>query len=221
MPAILQQTSASTYSGTTGTATFPGACTPGSIVVVLFNKESLSGTATVNDGANAGNYVADAFIQGGNGSAGSGGVGIYSKANTSSSALTVTLTLNASADGLVKAYELSGASATVDSTNTGQGQATVPSLSVTTVAANCSVFAIIGQYPGGDVAVDSGYTEAFPETAGSITYRYGEYNLNVGAAGVKTLTWDTIPAADNWNMAIAAYKAPANSPSRRTLLGAG
>jgi hypothetical protein len=204
--AILQQTTKNAYSSAAPTVTFPGACTPGSKIVVLFNKETLSGTATVADGVNGGNYDVDGFIQGGSGSAGSGGVGIYSMDNTSSATLTVTLTLSGSTVGALIAFELSD-TVNFDAVDTDQGQSSVPGVSITTVTANAAVFVVIGRYPGGSMALDSGFTEAFSEAAGSVTYHYGEYDLDVGAAGVKTLNFDTLPTEDNWNMVAVAYAA--------------
>lgn len=204
MPTIIQSVAMVVISGTTATRTFASACTPGSRIVAMATQENHTGTFTISDPTN-GAYAVDS--DGANAVAGNGTAAtVRSVANTASTALTVTVTLGTSGDGVFVIYEITDS--TLDAASSGLGGVGSPTPtahtgSITTSAANASVFSIGGHYPSG-AAVDSGFTSAFAETGTSISYHWGEYDEDAGAAGVKTLTYG-LGNVENWSLAIASY----------------
>lgn len=168
---------------------------------------------TCSDDVN-GSYTSDAFLNNGAGVNGSGSVGIFSVQNTTTSSKVVTLTLGASTTGFLKIFELTNAevSAAKDTSNTtgvNTGLGGAFSLSLTTGTNNCAIFSITTHYPAG-TAVDSGYTSAFTETGLLSAYHFGEFNLDVGTAGTKTLTYNGYSSTDCHTGAAVAYKANPN-----------
>jgi hypothetical protein len=187
------------------TVTFPGACTPGSTIVVLFSKETGTGTAVVSDPTN-GTYNADSYSQT---VADARGAGVYSKPNTASTALTITLTLGASDTGVLKAYEVAGPPASsylnAHIEASGGGISSLISAAVANGAvANCSIFAAFAGYAG-PTTLDTGFTEAYPLTGGTLAYHKGEYDLDV-SSGTTTLSFGSTVEQNPWVVAAASYK---------------
>jgi hypothetical protein len=204
---ILQSTTLNPFSAQTGpTVTFASACTPGSTIVVLFSKETGTGTAVVTDPTN-GTYNADSYSQLAGGDA--RGAGVYSKPNTASTALTVTLTLGASDTGMLKAYEISGPpgsnylNAHVEANNNHVSSPISAAVDNGAVS-NCSIFAAYVGYPG-PTTLDTGFSEAYPLTAGTLGYHKGEYDVDV-SSGTTTLSFGDSQAHDPWVVAAASYK---------------
>lgn len=204
MPTILQSVAMVVISGTTATRTFPSACTPGSRIVARATQENHTGTFVISDPTN-GVYGVDSA--GANAVAGNGTAAtIRSVENTASTALTVTVTLGASGNGTFIVDEISASVPDAASAGLGGVGSPTPTAhtgSITTTADNAAVFSIGGHYPSGAV-VDSGYTASFAETGISIGYHFGEHDADVGAAGVKTITYG-LGSIENWSLAIASY----------------
>lgn len=210
---LLQSVVRNTFgSGTSGTATFGSACTPGSLIVVEVSIELYSASITVSDGVNSGNYAADAVYDAGGAGTGSGKAGIYSMQNTSGSALTITVTTGAATYGAITIYEIGGAasSSALDS-QSGGGNINPPgngtnTATITRTTANCSVFAV-GPHYGAGAAADSGFTAPFSEVGINAAYHFGEYQLDAGATGNTTVTFGFAAGSrDGWSLALAAYK---------------
>ena len=195
-------------SATSGTCTFPGACTPGSLVVAVGGAATISITQTVADGVNSGNYTQDAFIAA---TVTLGGVtGVYSIQNTSSSTLSVTLTYSAASAGAVSAIEVGGATGTAEITATNRGT-TGTTASITTSSASDLVVAQIAYRVGTTFTptLDSGYSQMFANPA-QATDIYAEYNTNV-APSTQTLQFGLNGSATTtFAIAAAAYPAAAD-----------
>ena len=195
-------------SATSQTANF-GACSNPSLLVAIGSMDHVSTTMTVSDSVN-GSYTQDGFLNGGNGAAGGGSVGIFSVQNTTPSTKVVTITLGASTDGFLKILELLGAvtssakdtSATVNVTS---GLGAAFSLPFTTGTDNCAAFMVSTHYPAG-AAADTGYTLGMAETGALNAYHISEFDLDVGAAGLNTLTLNGYTSTSNHTGLVVAYK---------------
>jgi len=210
------------------TLAFGSACTNGSRIVVALTYESRTVTiSSVSDGTNT--YAADKEVVGAVGAPAESSAHIWSAPNTSTSALTVTVTLSAPVYGYLEIYELKdgGGSAAVQVDSTGgtaslDGSLTI-NANVTTVAANCAVIVVVNEYNNTTYAADSGYTSLY-RTAGSNNYHAQEYNLDVGAAGAKTIAMGSSSNVAYYSAASVAYKLAASATvlnSRKLLLGVG
>lgn len=114
----------------------------------------------------------------------------------------------------IAAFALTGAdtSNAFDAFQTATGTGTAPSLNLTTSVSNAAIFVGIGS-EGGEPSAGTGYTDfAFHDVW---NWTHGEYDLDVGASGSKT-----VPAINsggsNWEMIAVAIK-PAASGSPPTL----
>lgn len=207
MPTIAQNPVMVSYGGASSVAvTFASACTNPSVIVAAATQENQAGTFSIADNANAGTYVDDKTTAAAN-AAEYGNATIRRKQSTATTAATVTCTLGAASTGTFKCYELTGAD-TTNAFDSSAGDGTdggAHSITVTTVAANCTMISIGAHYPAGAV-VDSGYTAAFAEHGGSFAYHFGEHNADVGAAGAKTLTYGMTVNRDYHAFVAVAYK---------------
>lgn len=187
---------------------FDSACTSGSRIVVAFTHEDNTVTITdCSDPTNGSYGTADATVLSGTTGAGEGGSAIYSKNNTATTALTISVPLSASAFGSITIYELYSATGVAkDSANTANGVNTTFTISDTTVAAHCMVIATHTHYPNPSTN-DAGYTLPFTDFVGSGSHHLTEHNIDVGAAGVQTLTMGLVGLVDNWGFVVSAYKA--------------
>jgi hypothetical protein len=197
-------------SATSQTANF-GACQAISLLVAMGTMEDNATTMTVSDSVN-GAYAQDRLINpGGNTGIGRGSSGIFSFQNRSTSSKIVTITLGATTDGFLKIFEITGAaqSSAVDVSdddfcNTGGGA--VLSLSLITSTNNCAIFSCSTRYGGNGSAVDSGYSASQTETIGPWSYHMGEYDIDVGVAGAKSLTYNGYSSSNNHSAVAVAYK---------------
>lgn len=207
MPTIAQNPAMVSYGGASSVAvTFASACTNPSVISAAATQENQAGTFTISDGVNAGNYVDDVTIAAGN-AAEHGKTTIRRMQNTSTSALTVTCTLGASSTGTLKCFELTGADTTnaYDSSASDGTDGGAHSITITTVANNCTIISAGTHYPGTSIA-DAGFTASFTEHAGSFAYHFGEYKADAGTAGANTLDYEIPSARDYHTMAAVAYK---------------
>ena len=107
----------------------------------------------------------------------------------------------------IAVIEVSGglASAFFDATNTNTGSSTTPSLSLTTVAANAMVVGVVGTGTGvteGGVTAGGGYTGLdFSQGLGDFE---GEYLLDAGVAGAKTVNFSMSPSA-RWALSAVSF----------------
>jgi len=192
--------------------TFPSACTNGSKIVAAVGSEAEVTTHTVSDNVNAGNYIEDIGPK----STGVHSVAsLHSKTNGSTSAAQVTATFDAATQHCtIQLYEITNAGGTpvFDSSafNVSFG---AMSVSLTTVAANCSVFSSFAGYPGPlSTNVDTGFTQDHV-TAGFWVYKAAESNIDVGAAGSNTYTWNGYTTAANDGAVVFAAYAPPGGPA--------
>lgn len=192
--------------------TFSSACSAGNLLVAMCTSEG-SVSHSVADGANAGAYTSRV-------TAGGTLASCHSKNNTSNTALTVTLTFGSSAYGFLQIYEIANAAGipTFDSSASCTG--VTPNLPVTTNAANCSILAIANGYPG-DSSVDSTYTLRFGATPLLSAYHVGEDKVDVGVAGLKSLTFGASAMVVNGAVAAAFAPAAGGSPPTPPALGWG
>ena len=128
---------------------------------------------------------------------------------TTGGALTVSYTLSGAVNSKGIAWAVSGAntSSAVDTTQGGTNAGSAnPSVSITTANANSAIFAM--QINGSGVPdAGSGYTLEDTETH-AVWYEAAEYDIDVGAAGSKTV--DFVEGSSNWVMhAIAINTAAA------------
>lgn len=206
---LLQKKGSGGFSGTTDSITFDSPCTNGSLIVAGVSHEGTTITNfTMSDGANGSYGSADVSVQSGTGGqSGSGTSAIFSKKNTSTTALTVTVNTDRSDVGYLMAYEFLGPNATpLDSTGTGSGETNAVTSTITTLTPNCTIVMMGADYPPDNGAADAGYIDGFAITnVGGFNYFFSEYNLNAGAAGLKTLTY-SITSNGRYSIAIAAYK---------------
>jgi hypothetical protein len=212
-PAIVSVSNASTR-----TVVFGGTMTNPSLIVVVVTMEanSTETITSVADDKNAGNYAVD-VTQANTGSANRGTAAIYSMQNTQTAAATVTVTFSTNVYGRIRVYELLGAatSSVVDASGK-QSLSPDPvavSFGLTTVSANCAIFAALHGYTSTGIAVDSGFTA--PEAAFSVQnqYHYAEYLLDSGAAQSRTLTLGDTTARTGDAVAVA-YKVAASTQSQ-------
>lgn len=202
-------TAVSFSSATSQTANF-GACTNPSLLVAIGSMDNVSTTMTVSDSVN-GAYAQDGFLNGGNGAAGGGSVGVFSVQNTTTSTKVVTITLGAATDGFLKILELTGvatssAKDTSATVNVATGLGAAFSLSFTTGTANCAAVMGSTHYSTG-AGADTGYTLGMAETAALNAYHISEFDADVGAAGLKTLTLNGYTSTSNHTGVVVAYKA--------------
>jgi hypothetical protein len=189
------QTGSVTGSAVTSIAkSFAGACTSGSKIVAMCTGEDSAGTHTVADNGNAGNYTQDKEAHTvTNAATGVGRATANSKSNTSTAALQVTVTFSGSTYGSISIYEITNAGGTPAFDSSGSqvddAGSTAASVSITTVAANCSVLMCGTHYASG-AGTDTEYTARLAEIGVSLSYHKSEDNVDVGAAGAKTLTWN-------------------------------
>lgn len=190
---IAQNPTVATYSNATSVAvTFGAGCTNPSLIVAAVTCDNVAPTVTVSDDGNVGDYAADveATVASFTGKA-----GIYSKQNTQTSALTVTAALGASTNaGTLKIWEITGAptssalDATGADTEESGGIDELLDASLITNSANCSIFAVTINYPGGVAGLDSGFTQSFAEVGLYNYYHFCEHLADAGAAGAETVT---------------------------------
>lgn len=205
--ALLQTPSIYSGTSTTPTKAFAGATTNGSLIVVCVTAEDSAITASCSDNTNGAYGSAAAH-----GTVSAGGVNaqawIFTKQNSGTTTPTITVTFSATPNyAVVKIYEISGQDATpVDVAGGLDCTDGVPAtLILTTVAANDMILTQIVGYPA-IYAVESGYTEAFAAQAGVSDYHWGEYRVDVGAAGGKTLAYGGITAGGNYAAAAVAIR---------------
>lgn len=130
----------------------------------------------------------------------------YAKA-TSSGACTVTITPTAGTDGIV-IFEFSGQHATtpLDVTNPNTGTSANPSNTKATVADNDLVVAFLSHDAGVASGVTAGYTLHTQSDAGNGIYGSDAYNVDVGTAGSKTVTFTDGTSTNAWEVLFAAFK---------------
>ena len=192
-----------------GSCTFPGACTPGSLIVAQGSGAAITLTMSAKDSANlgGGNYTQDAFIAS---TVAAGGVtGLYSAQNSSTAAVQVTLTYSASNAGSISAIEVSGTTALAEVTATNRGT-TGTTLSITPLSATDLVVAQIIYRVGTTFTptLDAGYSQVFANPA-QATDAYAEYNTS--ASGAQTLQFGlNASATTTFAIAAAAYPAADN-----------
>jgi hypothetical protein len=133
----------------------------------------------------------------------------YLNSISSSGAADLVLTKSVGGTRGLYAVELSGTSTTgvFDVDNTASAASGTPSLSLTTSGNNAAVFAIAvngDDFGSGDYSASgSGYVTV--TMANPNSYADGEYNLDVGAAGSKTVAMSAFSA--EWSMLAAAFNA--------------
>jgi hypothetical protein len=93
------------------------------------------------------------------------------------------------------------------------------SLAVTTGSANCSIFSVSTHYGASGATADTNYTAAFADTAVSSGYHFGQYRVNVGAAGLQTVTHNLTSPTQVWTAAMVAYKTETAGPGSAALSG--
>lgn len=123
---------------------------------------------------------------------------------TAAGTKTITFTFSGILFGTVFALALNGAdtAGALDVANTAVGTGTTASLSLSPATANaCIVAMACGN--GGDLTQDTGYTLITLPNAN--WYHEAEYNLDVGAAGVKTVQM-TNAGMTAWSLAAMAFK---------------
>lgn len=188
--------------------TFSSACTSGTVIAAACITESGSVTLDVTD--NGGNtYTSRLLVD----NASHCVVGISDTTNTSTAAVQVTLTFKfggspASCNGAMQVYEITnaGGSPAYDANGSQAANAAV-SFNVVTTAANDTIISCIadqGSDPGS--TVDTGYTSRSVTQGGAFSFMRVEDNIDVGAAGTKTLTYGS--HSGNFAVAAAAYKPP-------------
>ena len=203
---VQSPTATGIVNGTTVNLAFASGGTVGSLYIAVVTLEGTNTITSVVDDRNGSWGAADVTVSSGAVGSGSGTTAFFSVANTSTSIATVTLTCSAGSYAAFDIFEITspGGTPTLDSTGSGSGDGTARTATCTTVAANCSVFAGTTHYTG-DAVVDSGYTEMYTYGAINTAYHYGEYLIDAGAAGAKTLNFEEPDTSDGWSIAIAAY----------------
>lgn len=194
-------------SGTQAT-TASTAFTAGRGLVALINWAHASATITsvIYDpgGANQTSLVAagTAVVQGGNDRC-----HIYYLSNipaTKSTTIQVTWSATLAGAGFLNVKELIGGDTTtlLDNTGSGTGSSANPNCSVTTLTANCCIFAT-GSSAGSELtASGTGYVGiAISDPA---WWAAGEYNLDVSAAAAKTVTMTA--TTGTWCIKAASFK---------------
>jgi len=190
--------------GTSVNKTFGSSCTSGSRIVAILETEADITGLSISDGTNG------AYAQDEHGNSGTGKHSyIFSVANTASSAVTVTASWTGSAYALLKIYEVTnaGGTPTLDAHNNGGGYDTTMTVSITTTAANATVFAGASFYPN-SVSADTNYTMDTGPLALDTAYHAVERRTDAGAAGGITLTMNEGTGLP-WAMAVASYVPPA------------
>jgi hypothetical protein len=199
---ILQSSSIVSWAaGATANISLASTLTPGSSIVLLAANAG-TGTDGISDtdsGAYSSPGTAVALSS-------ARRVTTYYRGNSSSSAsLTIHLGGASSSGGKVRAFEVSGLDTSGgDPAVDAHAESfiisnSVPSLSVTTLTANDVVFAVAWDSVSAP-SVDAGYTS----WGVSGTNDFGEYNLDVGAIGAKTLAFGA-SGSQNWCAAIIAF----------------
>lgn len=138
---------------------------------------------------------------------------IYSALNGVAAIATATAGFSPATYATLTFLELAGGPTTsfLDSTGTGHGGAGTPGLTITTTTANCSIFSVFCGAGISAATLDAGYSSLFALTNLSTGgYHIGEYILDAGAAGTKTLHYGFSGAVTgDWAMVAAAYKTTA------------
>ena len=124
---------------------------------------------------------------------------------------TITATLSAGTFWSMYAWTLAGADTSTffDSENGATGNTTNPSFSLTTLSANCSIF-VLCSTQGSKPAVGSGFSYALITVPDFNVFENGEYILDAGAAGAKTV--DMVADLGQWVSAAAAFKTAGGAP---------
>lgn len=103
----------------------------------------------------------------------------------------------------------------VDPAKATGGTNTTPTISVTTTTANAYIRYLSSYGSGETFTPGSGYTAAYTASFN----RHGQFNVDVGAAGTKSVT-ATIGAANDWAVSAIAYKTGATGPTVTTVSSA-
>lgn len=139
----------------------------------------------------------------------------YSVVGITGSPTGIVLKLAADATVYVYAEEVSGMASTliVDANPTrSTGSSTTPTISVTTATANAYIRYLSSYGSKETFTAGAGYTA---NDAGLLG-RHGQFNVNVGAAGAKSVT-ATINSSNSWAVSAIAYKTGAVLPAVSTV----
>lgn len=127
---------------------------------------------------------------------------------------TGTNTMSVTVTGAIDAVKLSSTSFTgadqsapLDASSTAIGSTGNPAASVTSVASDCAVVAVLSRFS--TTAATSNKTSIFNDATGS-TLGAASYEITTGAGGSKTNTY-TGTAAQDWSMCIASFKPSAGA----------
>ena len=211
---LVQNPAAVIYSGsTTVEVTFGSACTPGSWLTGCITQEhgATGSWVSCTDSGN-GSWGAPkvSVLNGQDSGVGCGGAAIYAVPNASSAAVTITATIGVSSYGVLQAQEWSGPGATGAIGSNFATTSSPHTVDITTQSDASLVISCGTHYPSG-AAVDTGYTANIAESPGSWSYRFGEYNNDVGAAGLKTLTYG-LGNVILWSMCAVEFLPPPPKP---------
>lgn len=117
---------------------------------------------------------------------------------------TITAAFSSSVAAAIMVREFAGGDAAdfLDANNTGSGTSTNPSISLTTGSDNCLIVAAESNQVG-NPSPGSGYTD-FGVSNGWSTFFEGQYDLDAGSAGSKTVDWANA-SSTNWAIAAASF----------------
>lgn len=207
--AIIQSATRVTINNTDPkTITFAGAMTTDSWLIVMVSLEDDTTISSVSDSTNGSYGSPDVTRYNSYGTA-HATAAIYKVKNTSTTIPTITVDLSAASWGSIWAYEVSGLDATTPLDASGTWVVTTDvdlSFTVTPATANCAIFSVGSGYSSTGITADSGYTAASESPIGiNNQYSFGEYNLDVGASGTKTLTYSSTGNKQGSAVAVA-YK---------------
>lgn len=195
------------YNAAAPTLQFSSPCTNGSLIVVAATHEentTIFNTCSDNINGSYGAVVVQRTTPGA--SAGMGQAAIWSKNNTSNSAVTVSMTISISQPGELCIFEFSNPSASpVHAFTSGAGTGTLETMSLTTSIDSCAIVAIGVNYGGNAFVADGGYTSMFAEYNSGWSYHEGEYIVNSGVAGNKTVTMGK-GNSSQWAAVMAAFR---------------
>lgn len=193
-------------------AVYTGNTTPGSVLIAAWAHEQ-AGTPTYSDGN--GTYAVDLSLKYdavGLGATTNLNIVRINNALATTSGCSFAFTGGGTASGIAMLFEVTGlASSPVDATSTNDSNDTAhASVSITPVAANDLIIAVLQSYSGFTPAADSGFTlfNATGASTGNFS-AYGEY-LVPGSATPYTLTFGS--STNQYFGAIAvAYQVPSGA----------
>jgi len=123
-------------------------------------------------------------------------------ASGGSKTITATFSTSTAAYMFVREFAGGDPSDFLDASNTGSATSTNPSISLTTTTDNCLIVGVETNTTG-NPSPGSGYTD-FGVSNGWSVFFEGEYDLDAGSAGAKTVDWSNASSTP-WAIAAAAF----------------